>query len=192
MIALLFAVSVALAQAPAASPPTAEALAGAARRFEHEPPVDQVVAWTLDGSAADPSAAGDALDRARWSALLPQVRVGVRRGLGWDWAARQSTSTDTSSLASGEDLSFVGTLIFRLDRLLAPSEETGLIRERTRLEATRFELASQVIALYFERRRLQIEGALGAAIDVAAQMRIAELTALLDVLTRGRFSEALE
>lgn len=192
MIALLFALSVAVAQAPATPPPTAEALAGAARRFEHEPSVDQVVGWTLDGSTADPSAAGDALDRARWSALLPQVRVGVRRGLGWDWAARQSTSTDTSSLASGEDLSFVGTLIFRLDRLLAPSEETGLLRERTRLEATRFELASQVIALYFERRRLQIEGALGAAVDVAAQMRIAELTALLDVLTRGRFSEALE
>jgi hypothetical protein len=174
-----------------AAAPDRAALEAALEAFEDEPEVDEVVAWALASSSTDPRAAGDALDRARWSALLPQLRIGVRRGLGWDWASRQTTSADTASLASGEDLALIGTLTFRLDRLLAPGEETGLLRERHSLEEARFELASRVIALYFERRRHQIEAELGGGPDVTAAMRIAELTALLDVLTSGRFGRAL-
>jgi hypothetical protein len=159
--------------------------------FADEPRVDEVIAWAGAASTTDPAAASDALDRARWSALLPQLRVGVTRGLGWDWAARQTTTSDTASLAGGEDLSLVGSLVFQLDRLLAPGEESGLLRERRSLEEGRFELACRVIALYFERRRLQVEAELTGTAELGAAMRVAELTALLDVLTGGRFSAAL-
>jgi hypothetical protein len=159
--------------------------------FADEPRVDEVVGWARAASTTDPAAASDALDRARWSALLPQLRVGVTRGLGWDWAARQTATSDTASLTGGEDLSLVGSLVFQLDRLLAPGEESGLLRERRSLEEGRFELASRVIALYFERRRLQVEAELTGTVELGAAMRIAELTALLDALTGGRFSAAL-
>lgn len=168
------------------------ALERALSAFDHEPSAAEVVAWALAESSLDPARASDAIDRARFSALLPQLRIGVRRGLGWDWAARQTTSSDTSSLASGEDLSLIGTAIFRLDRLLAPSEETGLLRERRALEESRTALSAQVIAIYFERRRLAVEALLTGTTDLEAHMRIEELGALLDVLTGGRFGEALE
>lgn len=187
--------NVLLAQAEPTREPLAvdpAALERALRTFDHEPSATDVVAWALERSSLDPARASDAIDRARFSALLPQLRIGVRRGLGWDWAARQTTSSDTSSLASGEDLSLIGTAIFRLDRLLAPSEETGLLRERRALEESRTTLSAQVIALYFERRRLEVEALLTGSTDLEARMRIEELGALLDVLTGGRFGEALE
>lgn len=174
--------------APSVDP---EALERAIAAFEYEPSADEVVAWALETTSLDPDAASDAIDRARYSALLPQLRIGVRRGLGWDWANRQTTTADTSSLASGEDLSVIGTMIFRLDRLLAPSEETGLMRERRALEESRTTLAAQVIALYFERRRLQVEGVVSGTVLITSELRIAELSAMLDVLTGGRFSAAL-
>ena len=188
------------AQLTTSSPPTPsvsapsvdpEVLQRAIAAFEYEPSADQVVAWALDTTSLDPDAASDAIDRARYSALLPQLRIGVRRGLGWDWANRQTTTADTSSLASGEDLSVIGTMIFRLDRLLAPSEETGLMRERRALEESRTTLAAQVIALYFERRRLQVEALVMGTVLITSELRIAELSAMLDVLTAGQFSAAL-
>jgi hypothetical protein len=194
LVLLMMMPSTALAQATPTPAPAVDpvALSRALAAFEDEPSAADVVGWALAASTLDPAAASDAIDRARFSALLPQLRVGVRRGLGWDWANRQTTTTDTSSLASGEDLSLIGTLIFRFDRLLAPSEETGLMRERRALEESRTTLAAQVIALYFERRRLQVEDRLTGATDLERAMRIAELSAMLDVLTRGRFGEALE
>lgn len=184
--------TVAGAQAsPAAPTVDPVALARAVASFDREPSPADTVAWTLAASRLDPAVASDAIDRARFSALLPRLTVGVNRGLGWDWANRQSTTTDTSSLASGEDLSLVGTMVFRLDRLLAPSEETGLLRERRALEESRTTLSAQVLAVYFERRRLQVERALTGTTSLEAELRIAELGAMLDVLTAGRWSEAM-
>ena len=197
MIAFASAAQAQLAASPATAPSLSapsvdpEVLQRAIAAFEYEPSADQVVAWALESTSLDPDAASDAIDRARYSALLPQLRIGVRRGLGWDWANRQTTTADTSSLASGEDLSVIGTMIFRLDRLLAPSEETGLMRERRALEESRTTLAAQVIALYFERRRLQVEALVMGTVLITSELRIAELSAMLDVLTAGQFSAAL-
>lgn len=169
----------------------AEALEAALALHAFEPSVDEVVTWASEAELFDPHRADEAMERARLSALLPQVRVGVRRGLGWDALARQSTTTDSSSLSSGEDLSVVGTLVFRFDRLVFASEEPALLRERRSLEEARTTLVAQVVSLYFERRRLMVERTLTGVPDLEAELRILEIEALLDALTGGRFGEAL-
>jgi hypothetical protein len=171
--------------------PTLESIETAVEAWAFEPTVDEVVGWAAEEGLFDPDRADDAVERARLSALLPQVRVGVRRGLGWDALFRQSTTTDTSSLASGEDLSIVGTLVFRLDRLVFASEEPALLRERRSLEEARTTLVAQLVALYYERRRLLVERTLTGTPDLAAELRILEIEALLDALTGGRFGLAL-
>lgn len=170
---------------------TPEALEAALASSDGGPRVEEVLAWARDEGLFDPDRADAAMERARLSALLPQLRVGVRRGLGWDALARQSTSTDSSSLSSGEDLSIVGTLVFQLDRLVFASEETSLLRERRSLEEARTTLSAQIVALYFERRRLLVERALTGIPDVVAELRILEIEALLDALTGGRFGQAV-
>jgi hypothetical protein len=60
----------------------------------------------------------------------------------------------------------------------------------------REDILNEVTRIYFERRRLQIEALkMPAQQDdffVERKMRIEELTALIDALTGGEFSEAME
>jgi hypothetical protein len=85
----------------------------------------------------------------------------------------------------------VGTLVFRFDRLVFASEEPALLRERRSLEEARTTLVAQIVALYYERRRLLVERTLVGVPDLEAELRILEIEALLDALTGGRFGEAL-
>jgi len=59
----------------------------------------------------------------------------------------------------------------------------------------REDLLNEVTRLYFERRRVQISLGLNDAVDVQgkieAEMRISELTALIDASTGGEFSRLI-
>jgi len=52
-------------------------------------------------------------------------------------------------------------------------------------------VVTQVVHLYFERRRLQLERDLGGQVEVASELRILEAEALLDVFTNGAFSRMM-
>ena len=189
VLALLpLASSDARADAPDPPPIDRERLASALARYAHEPSVDEIVRTALATHVADPARAREAIERARLAGLAPMLRAGVRRGLATDLAQRQTTTTELGSWNSGDELALVGTLTFRLDRLVFASEESSLLAEERRLEDARLELVREVVRLYFERRRLQLERDLLERIDLAAEIRIAECGALLDVLTDGAFS----
>lgn len=160
-------------------------------RYRHEPGVDALVRAVLEGPALDPGRARDAADRARLAGLLPQARADLRRGQTLDLSALQGTTGERSVWSTDDSLTFSGGLTFQLDRLVFAREEASLLRERRALEERRLELASQVIHLYFERRRLQLERDLAGTTDVAIEMRIAEAEALLDVFTSGAFSRMM-
>ena len=49
----------------------------------------------------------------------------------------------------------------------------------------------EVIALYFERRRLQLERDLHGDPELARSVRIAEIEAVLDVFTKGAFGRMI-
>ncbi|AKF03303.1 hypothetical protein [Sandaracinus amylolyticus] len=160
-------------------------------RYRDEPSVDALVRAVLDAPALDPRRARDAADRARLAGLLPQTRADVRRGQTLDLSALQSTTGERSVWSSDDSLSFSGSVTFQLDRLLFAREETSLMRELRHLEERRLEIATQVVHLYFERRRLQLERDLAGTTDVAIELRIIEAEALLDVFTSGAFSRMM-
>ena len=68
-------------------------------------------------------------------------------------------------------------------------EESSLLTEERRLEEARLRLVAEVVRLYFERRRLQLERDARGGSDLATEARIAELGAMLDALTGGGMSQ---
>jgi hypothetical protein len=144
------------------------------------------VAWALSLSDTAPERAERALRRGRRSGLLPSLRVGVRRGLGRD--ASSQLAGDTTRLSTAADLSLEATLTFRLDRLAYGPDEVAWARERRSLALARAELTRTVVDLYFRRRRLQVERDLLGARSVERLIMIQQLSALLDELTGGAFS----
>lgn len=166
-------------------------LRAALARYRHEPSVDALVQAVLEGPALDPGRASDAAERARLAGLLPRARADLRRGQTLDLSALQSTTGERNVWSSDDSLSISGGLTFHLDRLVFAREEASLLRERRALEERRLQVASQVVHLYFERRRLQLERDLAGTTDVTIEMRIAEVEALLDVFTSGAFSRMM-
>lgn len=175
---LALAPGVVLAQSPAE-------IRAALEQREGEPDVREVVAAVLAHSEIDPARARDAMERARLSGLLPVTGLSLRQGQGYDLLARQTDTTGTSSVTSGQDLAFVAQLTFRLDRLVYAGDERALLREGREVAERRMELMAEIVRLYYERRRLVAERELTGEIVLERETRIAEIAALFQVLTDG-------
>jgi hypothetical protein len=179
-------VALLLASAPVrAQDASAEDVRAALAAQHGEPDVHEVVAAIVRHSGIDPGRADGAMERARLSGLLPMVRAGLRQGTGYDFLTRQTDTSGTSSLTGSQDLAFIGQLTFRLDRLLYAADERSLLRESRAAAERRLELISEVVRLYFERRRLLVEIDLTGETDVEREARIAEIDALFEVLSGG-------
>lgn len=150
-----------------------------------EPSVREVVMAVLAHSQIDPGRARDAMERARLSGLLPVTSLSLRQGQGYDLLARQTDTTGTSSVTSGQDLAFVAQLTFRFDRLVYAGDERALLHEGREVAERRLELMAEVVRLYFERRRLLAERELTGEIALDREARIFEIAALFEVLTDG-------
>lgn len=151
-----------------------------------EPSVESLVHAALASHRFDPGRATEARDRARLSALMPQLRVGVTRGTGWDLRTQQTSTSDSAVLANDDSWSVVGSATFRLDRLVFSPDETSLFAEERRLEELRLRLVREIVHVYYERLRLIWEERQGPS-EPARLMEIAELEAMLNVWTDGAF-----
>lgn len=162
----------------------------ALQAYAGEPKVADLVAAALEASPADLDALEALAKRARRRGLAPGVRVSVRRAQGRG-LSQQGVALDGTRLSTDADLVFKASLTFDLDRLVFADEEVALSREARARAKARAALARRVIALYFERRRLQLERDLLGVHDVAHAVRIAEIEAVLDVLSGGAFGRAM-
>jgi len=161
----------------------------ALRRYRSEPQVDVLVNAALAARTATPGRLRDAMDRARGTGWLPTARVAVRRGQAVD--LRGVTDNPGTNISTDDDLMLEARLVFRFDRIVFANEEVSLLRELRASEAEQRELTRIIVQLYFERRRLQLERDLAGAFDVARQVRILELEALLDAFTAGAFTRIM-
>ncbi len=129
--------------------------------------------------------------RARLAGLVPQLKLGARRGLQQDQSSTSTLSDDRVNASLGDDLTVEAGLTFQLDRLVFAPEEVRLLAVERWLAADRRKLVEDVVRLFFRRERLVQERDSAAADDTALDADIAELEALLDAYTENQFTAAL-
>jgi hypothetical protein len=169
--------------------PTPAAVQAALARYAREPSVDRVVRAALRAAGRDKSGALAA--RARSAGWIPRMGLRARRGQTVDLASSQTTDEEALRLSTDDDLTLEASLTFELDRVVFRGEEVAIAREARAERHAKAERVREVIALYFERRRLQLERDLGAVPSAARTARIAEIEALLDVFTNGAFQRMM-
>jgi len=162
-------------------------LRAALQRYAREPSVERVVEAALAGAPADRAA--ELASRARTAGWVPTVALRARRGQGVDLS--HALADDSLDLSTDDELTLEAALTFELDRVVFRSEEVALARQTQSEADARAARVRSVIALYFERRRLQLERDLASSADPRRALRIAEIEALLNVLTHGAFGRML-
>jgi hypothetical protein len=165
--------------------------------FEGDPPPAYLRNAATALALAEPGRAHSLVERARWAALLPELRVRVDRRLA------RTESLDLGRSASDPLASPVGVdsindmryelrATWDLGRIVFNPDEVGASTHALRMAEVRREIETVVIRLYFERRRLKAEALASDASDttpgVRVEIHIQELEAELDALTGGAFS----
>jgi hypothetical protein len=166
---------------------SADQLRAALQRYEREPSVERVVEAARAGAPAGRAAA--LASRARTAGWVPTVALRARRGQGVDLS--HALADDELDLSTDDELTLEAALTFDLDRVVFRSEEVALARQTQSEADARAARVRSAIALYFERRRLQLERDLANSADPRRMLRIAEIEALLDLLTDGAFTRML-
>lgn len=178
------------AAAQPAAPPDEAAIANALLRYRNEPTAAQLVEAARRALRDNPGRMDSMASRARSAGWIPRVQMTVRRGQAVDLSASaaQDGSVRTST---DDDLMLQGVLSFDLPRLLFARAEVSIASEKRAQRAGRLDLMREVVALYYERRRLQLERDLGGGADLSLHARVMELEALLDAFTNGALSRMM-
>jgi hypothetical protein len=163
--------------------------------FSDEPTVDELMAAAAREAELRPERVRSWMTRARLAALAPRVTVGVDRKIGRD----ESLNVDGGrvDISTGDNLGWKAEASWDLGQLIFSPDEMRVAREGLRLTDLRHDVLQHVVRLYFERRRLQVQGRLArapedptAALD--REVRIREIEASLDALTGGVMSRGLK
>ncbi|MEE2828581.1 MAG: hypothetical protein VX498_05305 [Myxococcota bacterium] len=162
--------------------------------FEFEPPVGQVQSWAVERAGAAPERALVLLRDARARGALPLIRLRGR------YEDQSGTKWDELNLMDSRDRDSEYTLDLWLEwdlsELASNSDALRAVREGRALAELRQAVVHQVTVAFFDRRRLLAEQHLARSDErieetVLRRLRVQELTATLDGLTGGRWSEAL-
>lgn len=170
--------------------------------FSNEPTVQQVQAMALEYSKTDPRYVDAWLRASKNAAWLPELTAEYDWGRGTDADYDYVVTDPSADPEIQQDSSGVGVDIdvkvrakWQLDELVMSSNRIRTISEAQDVVKLRDKVLEEVTRLYFERRRLQVDLLLNPGGDLKArtknEMRLQELTALLDAYTGGRFSSAI-
>jgi len=152
-----------------------------------------VVALSVVGSAAERRRLDALGARARYSSLLPELRLRVLRNS--DQALRWIPTTDDPyriTQADGTGLILEASATFRLDRLLFAREELGLERVRLESGGQRLKLEARVLEALLGWFRARELGCADESDDTARSLQILKVLELfieLDGLTAGWFAD---
>ena len=157
-----------------------------------EPSIRDVQQWAVDYAEVNPEKIKKWRSAAGRKALLPNLSVGLNRSaselLHWD------SGPNPDNLLKGRDfMDWDLSVSWDLGDLIWNSDQTSIDSRSKLMVELREDVLDQVTRLYFERRRMQV--GMAASSDsqqmVDRQMRVEELTALIDALTGGKFSKNL-
>jgi hypothetical protein len=167
------------------------------RRFDNEPRIREVQLAAIRYYNVSPERISSLRSRTRSKALVPGISVGVTNSLSSFNLAVDDIVFRQRGIARFEDqtadfLGFTASASWGLDRLVFNAEELDVMS----LIGIQDGIQREVTALYYVRRRLQIELELNPPTTLEARLsgrlRIEELTGLLDAYTGGFFSREIE
>ena len=164
--------------------------------FAHEPTVQEVQAMTMAYTHTNREQVERWLNASRAAAALPQLQARYeyynRYGEDFDVLGGVSALTQQDSQLQDK---VVVEVRWQLNDLVMSTEQIRVISEAQDIVKLRDKVLGEVTRLYFDRRRLQIDGLLNPPNDLRAQiddeLRLMEFTAQLDALTGGAFSAAV-
>lgn len=168
------------------------------RRFEDEPSIQDVQRLAIAYAEVHPSKIEQWRRGAKYRALLPTLSAGLDRDaterFHWD-----SGGTPDRLLEGRDFMDWDLSVSWDLADLIWNPDQTSIDSRSKMMVELREDIMDQVTRLYFERRRVQVEAAaaeksavMDPQVQFDRQLRVAELTALIDSLTGGRFSERIE
>ncbi len=134
--------------------------------------------------------------RMRLAALLPRVRFTVQKSFEHDESLDSDTSGDTKiGIDTDDDLELRGYLEWDLSNLVFNPSETGAASRRLAELDWRAEVTREIVEIFHDRKKLltlMIMGAVQDPVGLAeAQVKVQELTAMLDAFTGGWYVEEL-
>ena len=162
-------------------------------KFAHEPSVQEVQRLAIRYADVSPEKISGWVRRAKLKAIVPSVSMGVDRNSSnlyhWD-----SGASPDQLIKGKKYCDWDVSLSWNLSDLVWNNDITS-IDSRSKLSSElREDILAQVTRIYFERRRLQLEmlKATNMQEQAAQDLRLQELTALLDAFTNAEFSRRIE
>jgi len=172
--------------------------------FLDEPSIRDVQRAAIHYAQVDPEKIKTWQAQVSKKAWLPKFSIGL------DSAKNRTTSDNIYGSYTGGGQSYIGpddktfynnfgwdvSLSWDLGDLIWNSDQISIDSRSKLMTELREDILNEVTRLYFERRRLQYEILGGemnySQVDLEKKMRLDELTALIDALTGGTFSQELE
>lgn len=174
--------------------PTASELESLLRNFVHEPTVEQVCQAAIRYAEVHPDKIRKWRRQAAWQALMPNVSFGYDRDSATDIHVDEGTFPNFQVLETTDrDAGFDFSITWDLGELIWNEDQTSIDNRSKLMVQLRDDLVNEVVRTYFERRRIQVALIADPPKNDQAllekELRIQELTALIDGLTGGFFSE---
>lgn len=165
-------------------------------RYSAEPAVRDVQEKAMRYAEVHPEVISSWRKRSAWAAVLPELRAEYRR-VNRDLTRTTIQRPSADKLQTDDRLEdlVLGRATWDLRDLVFSPDELKVSKEAEDLVKLREDVLDQVTKLYYERRRLQVDLDLAPPKDLAGrvrkELRLQELTADIDALTGGWFSEQL-
>ncbi|MBN2358461.1 MAG: helix-hairpin-helix domain-containing protein [Deltaproteobacteria bacterium] len=176
---------------------TSSQVRAALKPYAAEPTIREIQQAAIDYARAHPERIDSWRARAANRAFAPEIETRVTKD--WDKTTRVmqvAGNPDQNATYDYDNWQLMVRGRWDLDRAVFDPEEPKVAREGIRLQRYRDDVLNEVTRRYYERRRLQLELDLAPPTEmgdrVRKELRLQELTADIDALTGGYFSQKLK
>lgn len=166
--------------------------------FQNEPKINEVQQAAIKYAEVEPEKIARWRRLAAKKAWLPQVSMGLDRNTTdlWHWEGGSTTKADDDILRKGHDsIEWDVRFTWDLGELIWNDDQTNIDVRSKLMVQLRDDILDEVTKLYFERIRLKMEINNLPIEDnkkrCEKELKLQELTASLDALTGGYFSQQL-
>jgi hypothetical protein len=162
--------------------------------FVHEPTIGQAREAAIRYAEVHPDKIRRWRRRAALQALLPSVGFGIDHDRSTDISVDEGSFPSFQLLETQDrDYALGADVTWNLGELIWNNDQTSIDTRSKLMVELRNEIVDEVTRVYFERRRLQLVLLTNRPTEqhllVEKELRVQELTALLDGMTDGYFTE---